>query len=142
MATKTAPKATVTLPAPVPASVTTRQQRQPRRGRSSGVSNFAAWKSAIDTARVATGYDAQSPIYGKTDIEVLSAVKATLDELQIWIGRLPNQTAPDAAQNYNGPYSTAHDAWNEAGAVFTLVDELLKRKVAKQVAGQTYRQGN
>jgi len=118
------PAGSVTLPAPVPAGVTARKAKPATNGTSKNVQNFAAWKDAIGTAQSATGYDSASPIYGKTDIEVLTALKKNLESLAAYAtGKAVDvKVVSDAAKNE-----------------VVVIDELLKRKVAKQIAGQTYK---
>jgi len=136
MATKTATAPTSTnLPAAVPAAVLSRKA-QTTSTTTKNVHNFAAWKDAIGTAQAAAGYERTSAIYGKTDIEVLTQIKPTLTDLVALAGQeisagnhvLPNGNTVDSGTLYG-----------DALVALTEIDELLKRKVAKQIAGQTYK---
>lgn len=101
----------ITLPAP-------RSVNAPRRQRGSKTANFAAWKSAIDSARQAAGYDKTSEIYGKTDTEVLTSIRIAIESY---------------AQDNHG---TMHA---DIAKAKKLVLELIKRKTAREIAGKTYR---
>lgn len=85
----------------------------------SKTTNFAAWKSALETSRAATGYDASSPIYGKTDLEVLDIVRRDIESYFQDMG----------AGNEHADVLHAHK----------LVLDLVRRKAARQLAGQTYK---
>lgn len=73
--------------------------------------NFKAWLEAESQARQVVGYDKTSVVYGKTDQEVLQHV---LDML-----RAMKTTASPS----------------DLGLSINFLEELLKRKVAKQIAG-------
>lgn len=82
---------------------------------STRIVRFQAWKAAREQGNTAAGYDSSSPIYGKTDLEVLAMLEAEL-------------TAPGIAQTNE----------NIANAR-ALIEALTRRKVGRQLAGQTYR---
>jgi hypothetical protein len=104
MAQTTTPITITSAPAPTakpaPAAPTPGQIRQ------------RAWRDAEELARSITGYDKASPIYGKTDLEVLASVKASL--------LLMTATAP-------------------RDLALLEIDQLIARKGARQLAGVTYR---
>ena len=123
------------LPAAVPAAVLSRKPQatgtQPK-----NVHNFAAWKDAIGTAQSATGYDTTSPIYGKTDIEVLTLIRPFLaDAIELLGAELPAGTYTLSG----GRDIEASVSWANAKQALSDIDEMVKRKVAKQIAGQTYK---
>lgn len=137
MATKTPTvTANTQLPAAVPAAVLARKPKAPTSTTpGKNVHNFVAWKDALSTAQSATNYDTSSPIYGKTDIEVLTAMKPGLLDLI----ELAGQEVSAGTYQVNGQSVDAAVAYSEAMEAIRAIDELLKRKIAKQIAGQTYK---
>lgn len=125
------------LPAAVPAAVLSRKAKPTATTPAKNVHNFAAWKDAISTAQSAAGYEHTSPIYGKTDIEVLTRLKPALKDLI----DLAGQEIPAGAYTFlaTGEHIDASSAYGAAVDALNQIDELLKRKIAKQIAGQTYK---
>ena len=138
MATK-APAITVNtttnLPSPVPAAVLSRKA-QATSTTTKNVHNFAAWKDAIGTAQSATGYDTTSPIYGKTDIEVLTLIRPLLADVVELMG---SEVNAGPHQLRDGRTIDAKTSWENGKQALADIDEMVKRKVAKQIAGQTYK---
>lgn len=133
MPAKTLPPAgttiTAALGAPQPAGAVKRAANPAPATKASNTANFQAWKEAISTAREAVSYSDKSPIYGKTDIEVISAMRTELEDIR----------ARAVADGSVKPASNLNAALTNAVAT---MEELLKRKVAKQVAGQSYKQSH
>jgi hypothetical protein len=125
----------VTIPAPVPAAVSARRANAAARkakaaktkpaAKSGNVTNFQAWKDSVEQARQVAGYDPTSPIYGQQDVDVLTSVNSVLESISILVDS--KGISLDEVKQAVDEIRTKQ------------IGELLKRKVAKQIAGQTYR---
>lgn len=81
-----------------------------------------SWREAETLARSVVGYDSAAPTYGKSDLEVLNRIREILS--QVAAGATPG---------------TIVVALTEFTEVSTLVENLLKRKTARALAAQTYK---
>ena len=88
--------------------------------------NFLAWKQEITNANAVVGYDATSPIHGKTDVEVLSAMRDRLETMR-------------AAAVGDGSITPTSKLNKELVGSIGELNELLKRKTARTLAGQAYK---
>ena len=87
------------------------------------VVSMKAWGDALEQARTATGYEGTSPIFGKTDIEVMGQLKTDVETV---LFADPTIVLPG-------------DYIETCQKVVSTLQELLKRKASKQLAGSIYR---
>jgi hypothetical protein len=112
MTTKTVPG--VTLPPTVPGY----KARKPKAAAAPKpqAHDFNRWLDAIKQAESVVGYDPNtSPVHGRTDVEVLNDLRRLVEDISV--GQEPAE---------------------KLDAVSFMMGELIKRRLAKQLAGKSY----